>query len=384
MYVHAVDGSWFNHPFWRRSFLLRQQSDLDSLLDSGIVTVLIDTSRGSDTLLPAKAGASPRKPTVQASLEAPLTQDEQITAAEQVVNRSAEAMRAIFDSARLGNAIETEAVTSVVGDVAASIECNRRALLKVLKLKSKDEYTYLHSVTVCALMVNLGRQVGLDREMVAHLGTAGLLHDIGKVMIPATVLNKPGKLTDEELALVRTHSLEGYHLLSRVGSIPAMALDVCLHHHEKIDGTGYPHGLCGDQISVAARMGAICDVYDAITSNRPYKDAWSPVEAMTRMRQWSGHFDPQLLSSFMISIGVLPLGTVVHLRDDRLGVVVQGGRKAPTPRVLAFYSIPQREFIRSELFFADEGCILAEVDPAAWGIERKRIDHLMRLGVRGS
>lgn len=378
MYIHAFDGSWFDHPFWSRNFLLRRESDLETVLRSDIATLLIDTSKGRDLPLPAQAFA-------QTPAEDTRTPDEKTAAATQVVNRARDVVRGVFDAARLGKAIESCAVSAVVEEVVTSIESNRHALLKVLRLKKKDEYTYLHSVAVCALMVNLARQLGIDEQAAAELGTAGLLHDIGKVMVPAEVLNKPGKLTDEEYVLAKTHALEGYRLLGEVGNLPATALDVCQHHHEKIDGTGYPHGLRAEQISQAARMGAICDVYDAVTSNRPYKDAWSPLDAITRMRQWSGHFDPQILSAFMVSIGVFPLGTVVRLRDDRLGVVIEGGRNSTRPKVLAFYSTRQREFTRNELVVAGDersgNAIIAEVDPAAWGITREKIDRLVRLGV---
>ncbi len=378
MYIHAFEGSWFDHPFWSRNFLLRRECDLATVLRSDIATLLIDTSKGSDLPLPAQAW-------VETPDEDTRTPDEKTAAATQVVNRARDVVRGVFDSARLGKAIESRAVTSVVEDVVASIENNRHALLKVLRLKKKDEYTYLHSVAVCALMVNLARQLGIDEQGAAVLGTAGLLHDIGKVMVPAEVLNKPGKLTAEEYVLAQTHALEGYRLLVEVDNLPATALDVCQHHHEKIDGSGYPHGLRADQISRAARMGAICDVYDAVTSNRPYKDAWTPLDAITRMREWSGHFDPQILSAFMLSIGVFPLGTVVQLRDDRLGVVIEGGRNGTRPKVLAFYSTRERMFTRNELVVVgDERSgtgILAEVDPAAWGITCGRIARLVRLGV---
>ncbi|OBX19098.1 hypothetical protein A9995_08115 [Erythrobacter sp. QSSC1-22B] len=378
MYIHAFEGSWFDHPFWSRNFLLRRECDLATVLRSDIATLLIDTSKGSDLPLPAQAW-------VETPDQDTRTPDEKTAAATQVVNRARDVVRGVFDSARLGKAIESRAVTSVVEEVVASIENNRHALLKVLRLKKKDEYTYLHSVAVCALMVNLARQLGIDEQEAAVLGTAGLLHDIGKVMVPAEVLNKPGKLTAEEYVLAQTHALEGYRLLVEVDNLPDTALDVCQHHHEKIDGSGYPHGLRADQISRAARMGAICDVYDAVTSNRPYKDAWTPLDAITRMREWSGHFDPQILSAFMLSIGVFPLGTVVQLRDDRLGVVIEGGRNGTRPKALAFYSTRERMFTRNELVVVGDErsgtAILAEVDPAAWDITRGRIARLVRLGV---
>ncbi len=380
MHIHAFDGSWFRHPFWKRGFLLQRESDLAKVLASNVETLLIDTSKGCDLPRPAEAEAVPA--TLPDGVRA---QDEKTAAAMQVLDRSREAMREILDPARLGKAIQSTAVLSVVEDVATSIEGNRDALLTVLRLKARDEYTYLHSVAVCALMINLARQLGLDRQTSADLGMAGLLHDIGKLLIPTAVLHKPGRLTDEEFALAQTHVMEGCRLLRGMDNLPAVALDVCQHHHEKIDGTGYPYGLQAEQISREARMGAICDVYDAVTSIRPYKEAWPPVEAITRMRQWTGHFDPQLLFAFMLSIGVFPVGLVVQLRKDRLGVVIEGGRYGTSPKVLAFYSTRERTFTRTELIVAGggrSGDILAEADPAAWGIEQEKIDSLVKMGAQ--
>lgn len=382
MFIHGFEGSWFSHPFWRRRFLLTEAIDLAALLDSEVDAVIIDIEKGADVIpapaQPSAGSAGGQKPGAHLAFSSPsaapgrdLAAEQARAAATQTVNRAKKVMRDVFDGARLGKAIESAAVMAVVEDITDTIERNRHALLKVIRLKSKDEYTYLHSVAVCALMVNLARQLGLDEHAASELGTAGLLHDIGKMAVPSEVLNKPARLTDEEFALVQTHPEQGYRLLEDSG-VPAAALDVCRHHHEKIDGTGYPHRLRGDEISLAARMGAICDVYDALTSNRPYKNAWSPMEAIKRMHSWQGQFDPDLLFAFMQSIGVFPVGMVVQLRSNRLGVVMDNGRRASRPKVLAFFSTREREFVAPEIVVAGEDLahdmILGEANPAAWGI----------------
>ena len=396
MFIHRFEGSWFKHPFWRGRFLLVDADDMTAIAQSGIKRLIIDTSKGLDVDEPASlkpAGiiapvtATPSRSTNSATVKPAraIRQDDgrerARIEASRVADRSKKVMREIFDAARLGKAGQCAAVTAVVADVTTMIEKNRQAFLKVLRLKSKDEYTYLHSVAVCALMINLGRQIKLDEATIADLGTAGLLHDIGKMLVPDALLNKAGRLTDAEFSLMRTHAERGFELLKDIDAVPELALDVCRHHHEKIDGSGYPENLSGSEISLAARMGAICDVYDALTSNRAYKEAWTPVEAITRMQSWDGHFDPALLFSFMQSIDTYPVGLIVQLRSNRIGVVLDNGRRASRPKVLAFYSTREKAWIDNEIVMIGEtlsrDAILANVDPADWGISQSDIDAML-------
>jgi len=367
MFVHAMEGSWLQHPFWRSRFLLDSEQDLRRLRDSDIPGIIIDDERGvapaagtappprlaagrtpviarvSEEEFRARAAARRERPEKSRDL------DEETERARNIVSRSKRAVMKMFGEVRMGRAIGMADAAPMVEEIAASVARNPSALINVARLKSKDEYTYLHSVAVCALMINLARTLELDETLVRELGMAGLLHDLGKMAVPDPVLNKPDKLTAEEYAVVREHSQRGYDLLVRSAEAPAIAAEVVLHHHERYDGTGYPHGLKGEQISLYARMGAICDVYDAITSNRPYKDGWAPAESIARMLEMEGHFDPKLLDAFIRSIGIYPLGTLVRLRSNRLGLVVAENKREPTrPRVKAFYAIHERCLIRPE------------------------------------
>ncbi|MGP1682259.1 MAG: HD-GYP domain-containing protein, partial [Giesbergeria sp.] len=261
---------------------------------------------------------------------------------------------------------------SLVEEISDSVARNPTALISLARLKTADDYTYMHSVAVCALMVALARQLSLSEEHTRSAGLAGLLHDLGKAAIPMDVLNKPGKLTDEEFDIVRQHPVAGYEMLKEAGQVGPAVLDACRHHHEKMDGTGYPDRLPAEKISLIARMAAVCDVYDAVTSDRPYKRGWDPSESLRRMTEWTGaHFDARVFQAFVKSIGIYPVGSLVRLSSGRLGVVTeQGSRSLVTPKVKVFFAVRSNLRITPETIdLGAPGCsdrIAAREDPAKW------------------
>jgi HD-GYP domain-containing protein (c-di-GMP phosphodiesterase class II) len=360
MFLHAFDGSWLQHPFWKSSFLMEDSADLRAAQASKVLECWIDIAKGRDVDPPpsglpatgATAQIEPEPAVVPPTPAPPVTPasfDEELRRAATLCRSAREATLSMFNEARLGNAVDTDSCMPLVSEIANSVSRNPGALISLARLKTSDDYTYMHSVAVCALMVSLARALGMNEEECRHAGLAGLMHDIGKATVPLSILNKPGKLTDDEFREVKHHPARGHELLLRADTASEAVLDVCLHHHEKVDGSGYPHHLRGEEISLMARMGAICDVYDAVTSNRPYKAGWDPAEAIARMVSWKGHFDPKVLSAFIKAIGIYPTGALVKMRSGRLAVVIEQNAAVLTkPVVKVFFSTKSDTYIPVE------------------------------------
>jgi putative nucleotidyltransferase with HDIG domain len=363
MFVHSIDGSWLRHAFWRTRFMIADVQQLKRLATSDVEWVTIDDLRGEPLSAtkppevasePLRATAEPVRPEGSPSLRSPVARilanrevDKarlspreravELRRASGVVKRSKAAVMAMFEDARLGNAVKSRKLMPIVDQIASSMDRDPSAILNIAKLKTKDEYTYLHSVAVCALMINLARKLSLNEALIHDIGMAGLLHDVGKMGIPQAILMKPGRLDDSEFETMRSHPEIGHRILSSSKGISDLALDVCLRHHEKMDGTGYPGGMTGDTLSLFSRMSAICDVYDAVTSQRPYNQPWSGTQALAKMQTWNGHFDKLILNAFVDSLGIYPLGTLVRLSSGALGVVVSESPKdltCPVVRIL--------------------------------------------------
>ena len=359
MHLDGLCGSWMNHPFWRTKFVITDPADISSIRDSGITEVWIDSAKGKDVEAPQPVAAAPAAelaptPASAQPAAAPAKRTsmaEEVKRAARICETAKGAVVSMFQEIRMGNAIVAAEADELVEEISSSVMRNPGALISLSRLKTADDYTYMHSVAVCALMVATGRQLALSEAEVREVGMAGLLHDLGKALMPMDVLNKPGRLTDEEFAIIKKHPEEGHRILVEGGSVGDIPLDVCLRHHEKVDGTGYPGRLKDNEISLYAKMGAVCDVYDAITSNRPYKAGWDPAESIRKMAEWAqGHFDPKVFQAFVKSIGIYPIGSLVRLHSGRLGVVVDQTEKSLlTPKVKVFFSTKSNARISPEV-----------------------------------
>lgn len=392
MYIDELCGSWMDHPFWKTTFKLEDPNDLASLHHSSIKEVWIDTTKGLDVgpqvshWVDEDTGSNTDQSLEHAATVAPkihlcVSLEQELARAEQIRNEGRHAIMSMFAEVRMGKALPMDEMVVLVDKINDSVMRNHGALLSLIKLKNKDDYTYLHSVAVCALMIALGKQLGVEENQLKLLGMAGLLHDVGKIAMPEDILNKPGRLTDDEFELIKTHPVRGWEILKESPSMNTLVQDVCLHHHERVDGTGYPDQLSGSALTLAARMGAICDVYDAITSDRCYKAGWPPAEAIRKMAEWqNGHFDATIFQAFVRTIGIYPVGTLLKLKSGRLAVVTDQSEKSLLkPIVKVFFSIRSNMLIKMELVdLSHTQDTIENIEHAdKWGLDVKKITGIV-------
>ncbi|CDM23081.1 HD-GYP domain-containing protein [Castellaniella defragrans] len=393
MYVHDLGGSFLDHAFWRSRFLIQNERKLRRLQESRLEWVLIDTNRGVDIptaeLATATAAAAPvpqsgsqgapaaqgaAQPAAKAAEAAPpsATPEQQaFDDARDILDGSREQVQQLFADAELEGKIDLRQIEGLVQDMADSIEGHPDALTSLARIKRADQYLYAHSVAVAALMTSLARTLGLSDEQVRLAGMAGLLHDIGKVRDPDETPGKLGRPIQPPQELMRKHPQSGAEVLRRDPGVPPEVIDVCLHHHERIDGKGFPDGLAGGDLSLLARMAAVCNYYDEVTSTRPFKKGWDPAFALYKMLKSEGQFDMDVLGAFVRTVGRYPLGSIISLTQSELGLVVAQNPHAPElPVVKIFYSIRWSHAIpERRVDLSDPDCpsrVLPVVAPVDW------------------
>lgn len=276
-----------------------------------------------------KVEGLPERPRVTRSLE------KELHAARPLIKETHELVRQQVLDARHGRSLDMPAARESVARITDSVLRNPDALVCLSALKKRDEYTYLHSLSVCILSVSFGRYLGLPEKTLLELGFGAFLHDIGKMHIPDEVLNKPGRLTPEEMSVMRKHPELGVEIVEGSGNIPSSSRNVIYSHHERLDGSGYIEGVSGEKISPLTHIVSVCDTYDAIISHRPYKRANAPLDATAELYRTRGRFfEADLIYKFIGFIGVYPVGSLVELTTREVGVVVENSSDPLRPRLL--------------------------------------------------
>ena len=336
MFIVDLDRSWFKHPFLMNQKKITSQEQIEKLKAYGILEVYVDPEKG---LVFPQDSALQEDPTLSSeeivgrieekqdtsqppSLPEEIPLEKELGSARIVQQEAHTIIRDVMQDVRLGKNVESEKVKYVVSRMIESIFRNRDALASLTRIKEYDDYTFVHSINVCILCLTLGRHLNFHPEELQQIGIGALLHDAGKMKVPLQILNKPGRVTEEEFFEIKKHPLYSMEVLEKAGGIPEASKQVALQHHERYNGRGYPYNLQGEEISKFGQISAIVDVYDAITSDRVYKKALSPYEGMQKIYEWAKiDFNQTLVERFIQCVGIYPIGTFALLDTGEMGVV---------------------------------------------------------------
>ena len=395
MYVSDFNAGWLSHPFAFNSMMIDSEASVANVMAAGIRELYIDTDKGRDVGDHAPTAqeaareisaevhrmaetARPAGPEPRVSLA------EEMTKARNTFSEATRIIRGLMEDVRLGHQIELAKTQPTVEKIVSSVLRNSNAMMTMRRLKSMDDSTFVHCVGVCGMLASFGKSAGLEMSAIRDLSLGGLLHDIGKMRVAIAVLNKPARLTEDEFLHMKSHVVLGADLVRQMPGIPALALEPVELHHERFDGSGYPHGLKGDEISPAGRMAAIVDVYDAITTHRSYRKGISPAAAVQKLFEWSKfHFDPLMVQVFLKSIGIYPIGSVVKLESGRLGVVIEQSEShllLPLVRVMydakrQYYLTPEDLDLSRPLGSGGADQIVGYEQPEKYGIDVSHFLH---------
>lgn len=328
MYVCEVDKPWEETTFLFQGFPLLSHADIDAVQQQCEYVYVDDTRFVAVTesqqrhVIAESQDDEDKSRRVLKTGKKPLSQT--IEHARAVHQRGSDLIKSALHDIQLGRGLDVKACKTYVSETVEQMLSNESAMLWFMRLKSQDEYTSQHCLSVSLLCIGFARFLGYDKPELKVFGLAGLLHDVGKMKVDLTILNKPGKLSSEEFEHMKSHAQRGYELLLSHKDLPSTVVDVTYAHHERLDGTGYPRGLTKEQIPQRAFIVSICDVYDAITSHRVYDTARPPMEALKVLMKGRGsQFDDKLVVQFIEWLGVFPVGTLVRLHTDECGIVLE-------------------------------------------------------------
>ena len=329
MYVSKLDKPWLESTFLFQGFELKNQADINAVCEQ-CKFVFIDVDKQNKSLLfkskdtpYSKGWLDTRTPPDKLS-----SFEQEIERAGAVYQETSNLVRSFMQEVSLGKTLNVEIAKKAVAECVDSILHAPDALLWMTQLKNRDLYTSQHSMNVCILAIALGRQINLSVQELNNVGLCGMMHDMGKMLVPLEILNKPGKLEPDELKIMQSHAKLGWKLLLSSSGMYGGAIDVAHSHHERLDGTGYPRKLIAEQISPYTRIVAIVDMYDAITSDRIYQKGRTHLEAINIMTKMCGtHLDSGLTYKFIECLGIYPPGSIVEMSNGEIAIVIEANQK---------------------------------------------------------
>ena len=382
MYVAELDRPWVESPFLFQGFIIESEEDLGKLRES-CKYVYVDDMKGpqlADNRLIRRTPSATSSTVVGFSQaeKAAFTTDIKQTAQARA-KASANVSRVLSD-VRMGKSLDTQDSKLVVETLVDNISHNPNSMLWLTNLRQKHERTANHCLNVSILAIAFGRHLGMGEDELNKLGLGAMLHDVGKMRTPPQVLDKAGKLTEEERMLVRKHPSDGYGVLKLSKQLPPEVLDIVMHHHERIDGRGYPDGLAGDAVSLPARIVGLVDAYDNLTGDSLYRAVKTPGEALRVLRsEGANEYGRELVQEFIRCLGIYPVGSVVQLHSGAVAMVVSSNLTSRLKPVILLLRDEDGENMRprtllnlsslSDDKLADKWGIKGMVDPNEVGLD---------------
>ena len=353
MYVVDLHKRWFDHSLWQSKFKVRDDAHVSKIREEGISEISIDTARGID--LPPTPIARINQidlklkslAEIRAATPRTVSLGEERRRANRLLVDAGNTVSGLMLSARAGNNVDAAYLEPIVSKMIASVIRNPDALVPLARLKRLDAYATQHAVATAALIIAFGRHQGMPEPEIEKLALGTMVKDIGHAALDARLTAKQGMLSKDEFSIVQSHVEEGLAVLDATTRLSETSVAVVLEHHERYNGCGYPYRMIGDEISVAGRMAAIVDTYDAMTSDRPYRAAMSPSQTLRQLYDEAGfQYDPALVSAFIKTIGIYPVGTLVLLESGHLAVVEQlNADNMLTPTVRVIYHSGRQQYV---------------------------------------
>jgi len=387
--VLKFDRSWLETDFIKHKFVIKDRSVIEKIKSNDIRYVYIEKTSAEEKKVSELFDDVVEdivKEVSEVAVEEPLDFSE-IDNATDIYRESVKIVKSVMEDIRGGKMFNNNAVKNVASNIAEITRKNRNVLTSVTKLKHHDNYTFQHSMNVSIYAASLASHLGMKQSEIEVIANAGLLHDVGKMLVPSDILNKPGKLSDEEFVIMRNHVQYGYDFLKKQ-NIPTEMLRLTYEHHERYDGSGYPNGLKDEHISIEGKIGAVVDIYDAITSDRVYHKGMEPPSALKLMFKWAdSHINKKVFQFFIKNIGIYPVGSLVLMSSHELGIVGKTNLNKPTdPVVLIFMNqkgdkLPIKAVDLSKNTVSDRK-IIAPINPESVDIPDEVynfIDHLNKL-----
>jgi len=320
MYVSQLDRPWVETPFLFQGF---------SIKDAAMIAEL--TKHCKQVYVDDEQGMAPDEKVIVVPTEK--TEDvvvyieDEIPKARQIHKSITQEFKNVVAIIQTGGHVDVAAISREVEHLVEGCLRNTDAYLLLSKLKSKDDYTYSHCLSSSIFAVMMGRQMGLNNTELEELAFGHMFFDIGKIKLPNELINKPGIFSDEEKETVKKHVFYSVEILNTMQGVKSSAIDMALNHHERFDGSGYPHGLKGNQIPLYARIAGIIDTYDAVTSKRSYSRQVSHDEAIRMLyKSKDTDFQKDILETFIQCLGTYPSGSLVELSSGEVGIVLQQNR----------------------------------------------------------